>query len=67
MSSGSSPQAAARLSGRHQGILGALDEGLMPPEAAADEAEALLERGFTAVKLRLGRADFQGDLTAYRT
>jgi len=28
--------------------------GLMPPEAAADEAEKLLEGGFRAVKLRLG-------------
>lgn len=37
--------------------------GLMPPEAAADEAEALLtDGGFTAVKLRLGRSNFEHDL-----
>jgi mandelate racemase len=40
--------------------------GLMSPEAAADEAEALLENGFAAVKLRLGRADFRQDLTAVK-
>jgi mandelate racemase len=40
--------------------------GLMPPDAAADEAEALLEGGFAAVKLRLGRADFDHDLAAVR-
>jgi len=40
--------------------------GLMSPEAAADEAEALLENGFTAVKLRLGRADFHQDLAAVK-
>jgi mandelate racemase len=40
--------------------------GLMAPEAAADEAEALLERGFRGVKLRLGRADFEHDLAAVR-
>ncbi|MGL1668928.1 enolase C-terminal domain-like protein, partial [Vibrio parahaemolyticus] len=34
--------------------------------AAADEAEALLEGGFGAVKLRLGRADFGQDLAAVR-
>jgi mandelate racemase len=28
--------------------------GLMAPGAVADEAEKLLERGFTAIKLRLG-------------
>ena len=31
--------------------------GLMAPEKVADEAEELLEQGFRAVKLRLGRAD----------
>jgi mandelate racemase len=40
--------------------------GLMSPEAAADEAEALLEHGFQAVKLRLGRADFDDDLATVR-
>jgi mandelate racemase len=40
--------------------------GLMPPEAAADEAEALLEGGFTAVKLRLGRSNFELDLATVR-
>jgi mandelate racemase len=40
--------------------------GLMSPEAAADEAEALLENGFRGVKLRLGRADFNHDLAAVR-
>jgi mandelate racemase len=40
--------------------------GIMPPEAAADEAEALLERGFRAVKLRLGRPTLEADLAATR-
>jgi mandelate racemase len=40
--------------------------GLMAPDAAADEAEALLEGGFRAVKLRLGRADFDHDLATVR-
>ena len=40
--------------------------GLIPPEAAADEAEALLEDGFTGVKLRLGRTNFELDLAAVR-
>ena len=40
--------------------------GIMPPEAAADEAEVLLDRGFRAVKLRLGRADLTEDLAAVR-
>ena len=40
--------------------------GLMPPDRAADEAEALLEGGFTAVKLRLGRSDFGHDLATVR-
>lgn len=38
--------------------------GLMSPQAAADEALALLDGGFRAVKLRLGRADFEHDLAA---
>lgn len=40
--------------------------GLMSPEAAADEAQALLEGGFRAVKLRLGRAEFEDDLAVVR-
>jgi mandelate racemase len=40
--------------------------GLMSPEQAADEAEALLEYGFQAVKLRLGRATAEQDLAVVR-
>ena len=40
--------------------------GLMPPEQAADEAEALLEHGFRAVKLRLGRPTAEQDLAVVR-
>jgi len=40
--------------------------GLMQPEQAADEAEALLERGFRAVKLRLGRPTAEQDLAVVR-
>jgi mandelate racemase len=40
--------------------------GLMSPEQAADEAEALLEHGFQAVKLRLGRATAAEDLAVVR-
>ncbi len=40
--------------------------GLMAPEAAADEAEKLLERGFRAVKLRLGYPTLEADLAAVR-
>jgi mandelate racemase len=40
--------------------------GMMAPEAAADEAEALLEGGFKAVKLRLGRASLQDDIAVVR-
>ena len=40
--------------------------GLMPAEAAADDAEGLIEGGFRAVKLRLGHADFEDDLAAVR-
>jgi mandelate racemase len=40
--------------------------GLMAPEAAADEAEGLLEGGFGAVKLRLGNAAFDADLAVTR-
>jgi mandelate racemase len=38
--------------------------GLMEPEAAADEAEKLLEGGFRAVKLRLGYPTLDADLAA---
>jgi mandelate racemase len=40
--------------------------GLMAPGAAADEAERLLERGFRAVKLRLGHPTLAADLAATR-
>lgn len=40
--------------------------GLMSPEAAADEAEALLEGGFRAVKLRLGHPSLAEDLAVTR-
>lgn len=40
--------------------------GLMAPEAAADEAEALCEGGFTGVKLRLGRSHLEHDLATVR-
>lgn len=40
--------------------------GLMSPEEAADEAEALLEDGFRGVKLRLGRGEVSLDLAAVR-
>jgi len=40
--------------------------GLMAPEAAADEAEKLLEGGFSAVKLRLGHPTLEADLAALR-
>jgi L-alanine-DL-glutamate epimerase-like enolase superfamily enzyme len=38
----------------------------MSPGAAADQAEALLENGFRAVKLRLGRGEIGLDLAAVR-
>jgi mandelate racemase len=40
--------------------------GLMAPEAAADEAEELLEGGFRAIKLRLGYPSLDADLAAVR-
>lgn len=40
--------------------------GLMAPEAVADEAIELLENGFSAVKLRLGRENASMDLQAIR-
>ena len=38
--------------------------GLMAPAALAEEAEALVEEGFSAVKLRLGYATLEEDLAA---
>jgi len=40
--------------------------GLMPPERLAEEAGRLLERGFRAVKLRLGYPTLADDLAALR-
>jgi mandelate racemase len=40
--------------------------GLMELEALAHETDALLEGGFKAVKLRLGRATLEGDIAAVR-
>jgi len=40
--------------------------GLMTPQAAADEAEQLLEGGFAAVKLRLGYSTLDEDLAVTR-
>src|SRR6476661_7245712 len=40
--------------------------GLMPADALADEAEKLLERGFRAIKLRLGYARLAEDIAAVR-
>jgi mandelate racemase len=40
--------------------------GLMSPEELEDQAEALLEGGFRAVKLRLGHATLADDLAAVR-
>ncbi len=40
--------------------------GLMPAQAAADEAERLLDGGFEAVKLRLGNTTLEADLAAVR-
>ena len=37
---------------------------LMPPQAAADEAQELLAGGFRAVKLRLGHVTLEADLAA---
>jgi mandelate racemase len=39
---------------------------VQPVDTLADEAEALLAEGFTAVKLRLGREDLAQDLAAVR-
>src|SRR6516164_4205412 len=40
--------------------------GIMSPEAAADEAEKLLARGFRAIKLRLGNPSLEQDLAVTR-
>jgi mandelate racemase len=40
--------------------------GLMAPQALADEAEKLLENGFSAVKLRLGHPTLEQDIAAVR-
>lgn len=40
--------------------------GLVSPEAAADEALELVGEGFSAIKMRLGRADARDDLAAVR-
>ena len=40
--------------------------GIMPAEAAADEAQKLLAEGFSAVKIRVGRPDAQEDLAVVR-
>ena len=39
---------------------------IQPVEKLADEAEALLAEGFSAIKLRVGRDDFAQDLAAVR-
>lgn len=40
--------------------------GLMPPAAAADEAEKLLAGGFRSIKLRLGHPTLEADLAVTR-
>jgi len=40
---------------------------IQPVETLADEAEALLGEGFSAIKLRVGREDLAQDLAAVRT
>jgi mandelate racemase len=40
--------------------------GLLPPQAAADEALELVAEGFSAIKMRLGRARGEDDLAAVR-
>ena len=40
--------------------------GIMPPEAAADEAQKLIAEGFHAAKIRLGRPDANDDLATVR-
>jgi len=40
--------------------------GIMPPDEAAEEAVQLVEEGFGAIKIRLGRASAREDLAAVR-
>ncbi|MFI5373537.1 MAG: enolase C-terminal domain-like protein [Candidatus Rokuibacteriota bacterium] len=56
------------LGGAPRGIAAYNSTGLwiQPVDTLADEAEALLAEGFSAVKLRLGRADPAQDLAAVR-
>lgn len=59
----------ARLAGGARRPLRAYNSnglGLMPPKALAREAEALVNDGFAAVKLRLGRPRAEDDLAALR-
>ena len=62
-------QPLGRLLGGGRGSLPAYNSnglGMSAPEALADEALALLEGGFKAIKIRLGRADPAADLAAVR-
>jgi len=62
-------QPLARLLGSGRSSLPAYNSnglGMSTPEALADEALALLEGGFKALKIRLGRADPAADLAAVR-
>jgi mandelate racemase len=59
----------ARLLGAAPATLPAYNSnglGLMPPEAAADEADLLLARGFQGIKLRLGHPSLDQDLSVTR-
>jgi mandelate racemase len=59
----------ARLLGAAPATLPAYNSnglGLMPPEAAADEAELLLASGFEGIKLRLGHPGLEQDLSVTR-
>jgi mandelate racemase len=40
--------------------------GIMPPDEAAEEAVQLVEEGFDAIKIRLGRPSLEEDLAAVR-
>ncbi len=59
---------ATLLGGKPRGIpaYNSSGLGLMAPEAAADEAEALLAGGFQSVKLRLGHPTLEQDLAVTR-
>lgn len=64
-----SGQPLARLLGGTPRPIGAYNSnglGLMPVERLADEAEALAEGGFRAVKLRLGYPTLEADIAAVR-